>query len=79
MYIGGKFLKRVLTGVSVLSGAMTVFIDWPGTTATEEEKEAIAVTKAQVGIMQGTPDFAPPPPVGTVLNGTCGATNFGER
>jgi hypothetical protein len=58
---------------------MTVFINWPSTAATEEEREeGAAVTKVQVGIMQGTPDFAPPPPVGTILNGTCGATNFGE-
>jgi hypothetical protein len=68
-------------GLTILSGAVTVFIDWPGiaaaTTLGDGEAAEVAVTKVQVGIMQGTPDFSPPPPVGTILNGTCGATNFG--
>ena len=53
-------------GVSVLGGAVTVFAEWvPGS-------DTLAV-----GIRDGPPPRAPAPPVGTVGNGTCGATNFG--
>ena len=45
---------------------MTVFIDWPASPS----------DKVQVGIMDGTPSFAPAPPVGTVANGNCAPTNF---
>jgi len=54
-------------GVTVLGGATTVFIDFvPG------------ATSVQVGIHDGPPATAPPPPVGTKGNGTCGATDFGK-
>lgn len=52
-------------GVSVLSGSLTVFVDYVPESNT-----------SQVGIMKGPPPSAPPPPVGTVGNGTCGATNY---
>ena len=62
-----RFASACTLGLSVLSGSMTVFIDWPASPS----------DKVQVGIMDGTPSFAPAPPVGTIANGNCAPTNFG--
>lgn len=59
-------LHKCTLGVSVLQGALTVYVDFiPGSTS------------HVVGIKDGPPALTPAPPVGTKGNGTCGATNFG--
>ena len=63
--------QACIIGISVLSGAMTIFIDFaPGVMDN-------GVSKVQVGIHDGPPASEPPPPSGTIGNGTCGATQYG--
>jgi len=57
-------------GVSVMSGALTVYLNFG--------KPTVAGTASvAVGLQDGPPASAPPPPAGTTGNGTCGGTDFG--
>ena len=56
-------------GVSVMSGALTVYLTFAAPSAD-------GAASVAVGVQDGRAS-APPPPAGTVGNGTCGVTNFG--
>jgi len=92
----------ITLGLTVMSGALTIFINLLPVTPGRDAGGSASVTAsadggrqvlggqvaggqvagnapwsvAQVGIRDGPPP-AKPPPIGTIGNGTCGATNYG--
>lgn len=70
--------KPATLGVVVMNGALTVFIELAKGQEQGADGLLDGLVSVQVGIFDGPPASAPPPPVGTKGNGTCGATAFGK-